>query len=306
MLKSKTMRKRDFIFYLLLLALPLLQFIIFYIGVNFNSILLAFKNIDPTTGKESFIGFENFKRVFFDWKTMPLFDYAFKNSFYIYVLGLIISVPFAIVFSFYIYKKMVCSQIFRVLLFMPSIISPIVLTTMFSLFVESGIPEFIKIITDAQSAPIGLLANPDTTFSTLFLYSMFFGFGTTTLLYVGAMTNISESIVEAAKLDGCGLIQELMHITIPMIYPTLSVFLVTGIAGIFTNQLNLFSFYGKEAEHRYYTMGYYLFVNAMDTTNMYSYPYLSAMGLIITLIVAPITILVHKVLSHFDPAGGKQ
>ena len=36
--------QREFIFYLCLVALPLAQFCIFYIGVNFNSILLTFRN----------------------------------------------------------------------------------------------------------------------------------------------------------------------------------------------------------------------------------------------------------------------
>ena len=301
MFNFKKSRQKDFVFYIGLLALPLLQFLIFYVGVNFNSILLAFKKIDPLTSEEGWVQFDNFKRVFSEWGSMPLFFHAFKNSFILYFCGLIVGISLAILFSYYIYKKMPSSKIFRILLFMPSIVSPMVLTTLFSQFAERGVPAIIKIFTGEM--PMGLLANPDTTMGTLIFYTIFFGFGTSTLLYVGAMGNISESIVEAARLDGCGPMRELFSITIPLIYPTIIVFITTGIAGIFTNQMSLFSFYGKGAEHKYYTMGYYLYVNAMSLSDLYNYPYLAAMGLVITVIVAPVTLVLHRVLSHFDPTA---
>lgn len=299
MFEIKKDRTRDLIFYLGLLILPLLQFSIFYVGVNFNSILLALKKIDPLTGEEGWVGFDNFKRVFQDWKEMPLFSYAFKNSFIVYLCSLLVGISLAVLFSYYIYKKMPTSSFFRILLFMPSIVSPMVLATLFSQFAERGVPACIKMLTGEM--PLGLFSNPNTTMATLIFYTLFFGFGTSTLLYVGAMGNISESIVEAARMDGCGVIRELFSITLPLIYPTLIVFITTGIAGIFTNQMSLFSFYGAGAQHKYYTVGYYLYINSMSLSNLYNYPYLAAMGLVITLIVAPVTLVLHRVLSRFDP-----
>ena len=50
---------RNLLFYSLLLALPLLQFCIFYVGVNLNSVLLAFKTY---TGNNTYawLGLGNF------------------------------------------------------------------------------------------------------------------------------------------------------------------------------------------------------------------------------------------------------
>ena len=44
-------RKQDLIFYIVMLAYPVLQFAIFYIGVNFNSILMAFQYFSGSSGK---------------------------------------------------------------------------------------------------------------------------------------------------------------------------------------------------------------------------------------------------------------
>ena len=53
-------KKKQLIFYICIVALPILQFCVFYIGVNFNSILLAFKTFDADTNKYVFDGFNNF------------------------------------------------------------------------------------------------------------------------------------------------------------------------------------------------------------------------------------------------------
>ena len=54
-------------FYIGFMALPMLQFIIFYIGVNFNSFLLAFRNIvfnSETKRYDYFWTFNNFTNWF--------------------------------------------------------------------------------------------------------------------------------------------------------------------------------------------------------------------------------------------------
>ena len=54
-------RTKQTIFYWSILALPLLQFGIFYVGVNFNSILLSFRDYSVTTaGGYSWVGFDNY------------------------------------------------------------------------------------------------------------------------------------------------------------------------------------------------------------------------------------------------------
>ena len=50
--KKMSMKKSGTLFYVTMIALPLLQFVIFYVIVNFNSILMAFQNYDNSTGKE--------------------------------------------------------------------------------------------------------------------------------------------------------------------------------------------------------------------------------------------------------------
>ena len=87
-------------------------------------------------------------------------------------------------------------------------------------------------------------------------FSAIFGFANV-LMYIGAMSRIPGGVVESAKLDGASPMQEFFKITLPLILPTIMVYVTTGIAGIFTNQVNLYTFFGQASTTQ--TVGYYTF-----------------------------------------------
>lgn len=292
-------RRKDFIFYMCLLIIPLVQFCLFYIGVNFNSILLAFQTFERTTGEYVFVGFDNFRRIITTFTDSSLLSVAFRNSFIVYVINLVLGVTLSILFSYYIYKKKFGSEFFKVILFMPSIISSIAMVTMFKYFAERAIPDFMNTFFNTNME--GLLSNKQYTFGLLVFYSIWIGFGSSILLYTGAMGNISDAVMESAKVEGATMLQELFYIVIPGIWGTLSTFLVVGVAGIFINQLNLYSFFSTTAEPYLYTVGYYLFKDLRSPTTIAEYPYLAAFGLCLTIIVAPVTFLVKRGLEKLDP-----
>lgn len=103
-------------------------------------------------------------------------------------------------------------------------------------------------------------------------------------------------------MDGASPLQEFFKIVLPMIYPTITVFVTVGIAGIFTNQLGLFSFFGSSADVELYTFGYYLYKNVQGAS-VASYPYLSALGLLMTLVAAPITLAARCLMERFGPSA---
>lgn len=285
---SKQKRNR-LLFYISLVGLPSLQFLIFYIVVNFNSIILAFQEYNVDTASFTFHGFENFKSAIENFKTQTFLTAAVENSITLYLFTLLVGIPLAIVFSYYIYKKNFFHGGFKVVLFIPKIVSSVVLVIIFTYVVEEAYPELYNLITGEKTK--GLLANKDTRFGTILFYTLWASFGTQILMYTGAMSGISESIIEAGQIDGIKPIQELIFIVVPMIYNTISTFIIVGVAALFTNQMNLYSFYGGSAEYKLYTLGYYMFSSAQKATSV-ELPYLSAFGLVLTLIAAPISLLV--------------
>ena len=292
--------KSKLIFYICLMAIPMLQFVLFYVGVNFNSLLLAFKSYDYFTGGYSWIGFDNFKLAINSFITETSLISSIKNSLILYVFSVALGITLAVLFSYYIYKRRAFSGVFKVILFMPSILSSVVLVIMFKYFVESAVPIIWENIFNKKVD--GLLQNNNTQFATILFYTIWAGFGAQILLFSGAMNEISPSSIEAASIDGITPLKELWYIVIPLIWPTLVTFLVVGVAGIFTNQMNLFSFYGTEANYNLYTFGYYIYRSMKATsTTIADYPYLSAIGIMLTFVSLPLTFIVRTLSEKFGP-----
>lgn len=302
-IRKKSDRAKN-IFYWSILAFPVLQFVIFYIGVNINSFALAFQEFDLQGGGFVFVGFDefwkNFIAVFQEFQEADYLRQAFANSIIAYLVGLVVGLTLALLFSYYLYKKYAMSNFFKVILFLPFIISSITLVIIYKYFVESAVPEFVLQLTGIEIE--GLLSNLNTEFITILFFSIWTGFGIQTLIYSSAMSSISNEIVDAAKIDGVTPMKEFLYIDIPMIMPTIAVFVVSSTATIFSNQINLYSFYGTDASnYSIWTIGYYMYRGISAATTIGEYPYYAAFGLVMTMITIPITLIVRALMNRVDP-----
>lgn len=295
--KMTVAKKRDLLFYIALMAFPVIQFVVFYIVVNINSITLAFKEYDIAAGKTLFVGFENFKQAFNMITQDSDLVAATGTTFAAFALTFFIGTPLAILFSYYIYKKLPAHKFFRVMLFLPSIISAVVMVTIFQFFVEGAVPEIVNKLFGKEI--VGLIENPNTRFATIIFYNIWISFGVSCLMYSDAMNGIPPDMIEAARMDGATGLKEFWHITLPMVYPTIITFTVVSVAGIFVNQLNLYSFFGNASAVK--TWGYWLYTQTQQATSEADYPILSAMGLLFTVITVPLTLIVKKLLEKFGP-----
>ena len=292
---------RKYAFIISMMIYPAVLFLIFYIGVNLNSFKLAFQKID-LSGVASYNGFNNFKDFFAMLvQSDGMVSRSLINSLKMFSINLVICVPLYIIFSFYIYKKFAMSKIFRAIIMVPAIVSSFVICLLFKKFVELALPSVMSAV-GFENFP-QLLSDPKYTFGTSLFYMIWISFSTALLVYPNAMNSIDDSIIEAAQIDGVNLFQELWYIVLPLIYPTISTFLITGVAAIFVNQGPLVAFYMYDAPPETYNFSYYMLVEVMRNPNSshIKYPLLAAMGIVVTLISAPITYLVKVLLDRRDP-----
>ncbi len=297
-----TARKKDAIFCILMLIYPLLHFFVFYVIVNASSIAMAFEYWED--GKYIFDwGATNFAKLSLNFERDYRFSYMLRNSTIAFLCSILIGETLALLFSFFIYKKIKGSKFFKIVLFLPSIISALVLALIYQFFVENLIPELWNKLFGIQID--GLMTSNNTQFITILVYSVFIGFGPKVLIYSSTMSGINDSIVESAQLDGITFFKEFVHITLPMIFATIETFLVASIATFFTNQLNLFVFLHGEKRAELYTFGYYLFIEAQEAAtslDFSNYPYMALIGIIMSVIAIPVSLTVKKLLEKFGPS----
>ena len=306
---------KDLIFYSLMMIWPVLQFVIFYIGVNANSILLAFQKISyvdpgasgPNGGATiSHISFEQFGKVFTFFGSVSFRNMLWQSIKY-YFYTLVISIPLGLFFAYYIYKKYAGWSMFRSILFLPSILSGVVMGAIFNFFCNDGIVEIVKRITQSDEVFSLLDKNSGKTFGAILFFNLWISFGTSVLMYSNKMSAMDEEISEAAHLDGATGFKEFWYVILPYAYPTLSVFLITGFAQICSNQYNLYNIYGGSADASFTNLGYYLFTKVAGQFGasgggLPKLPFYSAMSVIITVVVIPLTFAVKTAVEKLGPS----
>ena len=278
------------------MAYPVLQFVIFYLFVNFNSVLLSFKDIDVYDYSKYKWTFDNFTRWFKDPTMFDQMIHAAGVSLKVYLITLVVGVPLGLFFSYYIFKKLPAAGFFRVMLFLPSILSSIVLVSIYVSFMNNVLADVFNMDKKID------FFSMDRRFATVMFYNIFIGFATSVLMYANKMSSISTEVIESAHLDGASGFKEFWYIVLPMSFSTVSVFLVTGVAGIFTNQINDFLFFGTTPNNETMTLGYLLYVKTYTAKqNMAEYPTIASLGLMITIVAIPLTFLVKHLLDKYGP-----
>lgn len=275
------------------LAFPLVQFILFYICVNANSLILAFKEYQGDNSY-TFAGLDNFKRVIQTFLSDPMKLTMLKNSL-VMCLFSVAMIFVNIIVTYLLWRKAWGSGFFKVILFMPSIISTIVFVVIFRYVITDALPA----ITHVEK--LGELLSPPEGFYTMLVLSAILGFGPAILVFLGTMSTVDTSLVEYGKIDGMNIVQEFWHLILPHLYSTIVAYVIISLATLFSNYGLIFAFFDANADVSMRTLGYDLFVRVYASVNYYEYPVISATGLLYTVITLPIVFGVRRAMEWLGP-----
>ena len=300
--KINSRKAKQRLFLLSVWIYPAILFFVLYVYVNFNYVTMAFKKYDPTTHQYLWYGFGNFAKFFDTVFHKSDLKYALINSVSVTILSYFIMTPISILVNFAVYKKIFMSEFFKTVFFIPSVIAGIVWIMVYRYFIEYGVPMIVKSFGGNEA--ISLLSKPESAYWTLMVIRFWTGIGSINLVYLGTMSRVPESLIESGKLEVMGMMSELWHITIPMIWPLLSLSFLGLVSSIFLADLGAFSWFGEGVHPRLYTFSYYLFtlvVSRAGVGSLSNYTLAAAAGLTFTVIIAPLTMLVRFLLEKYGP-----
>ena len=294
MKKTVTKRTRQKYFFVYsMLAFALAHFALFWIYVNIDSFALAF--IDKNTGIWN--GLEYFKLFFGDIASGAGSTILSNlgNTLKYFFINTVCQLPLAMFLSYFLYKNILGRGFFMTIFIMPMIISTVVLAAIFQHAVSptGHIGMLYSAITGAED-DFSLLAHVSTSTPTILLFCVWTGFGLNLIMFNGAMTRIPESVVESARIEGIGFWRELFSITVPMIWPTLSILMLLSVTSVFTASGPIILFTG--GKYNTSTIDFWMYVNVvMDK----EYNLASALGMILTLASLPIFLFVSWLRKKF-------
>lgn len=305
--------KQRAIFSLIMLAVPILHFLVFYLYINLSSFALAFQKYEILSGVglvTSFAKLDNFKNALGQLFSINGWS-MIKNSLIFEAINLFFVTPLTLIFSFYIYKKCFMSKFFKVMLFMPYILSEIIVATLYRCMMNDVIPQIMsEWFHVADPTKYQLLTEESTKRGTAIVFNIIMWFGINSLIYSSSMEDVNISMSEAAQLDGANVAQEFIYVTIPTIFPTIVTLFTVALAALFTDQFRMFSLYKYNEVGSLENIGHFLYMEAsrvgkttgggQSTTNN-TYGSLSAMGLLLSFVVIPLTLVTRRLLNKYGP-----
>lgn len=279
------------LFILSAIVLPLINWLVFYIFVNANSFLMAFQK--EVNGKIIFT-FANFELFFNEFsKSTSLIREAFRNTSISFLIStMMMGCGFLV--SFFLYKKILFHKFYRIVFYMPGLIAGTVVSSFFSQFVgvDGPVVKLMMTFNEYEYIP-DLLHNPQFANKTIFINMIVFSFATNMIIWSGAFSRIPDSVIEAGKLDGVNWIQEIYYLTIPMVWPTFALQVILSVCGFFGASGNVFLL--TRGDYGTMTLNCWMYLQTLDKNNdINALNYLSAIGLLLTIVSISISITVRK------------
>ena len=200
---------------------------LFYFYPMIQAFLLSLQSGSGTN--LSFVGLDNYKRVFTD----STFIAAFKNTF----IFLLVQVPIMIILGLFLSVLLNDSTLkfrgfFRIAIFLPCVTSLVAYSVIFKdLFAIDGIVNKLLIQFSLIPEAIHWLTDPLWAKVTIIIAITWRWTGYNMIFYLSALQNVDRSIYEAAKIDGASAFQQFFRITIPMLKPIILFTSITSTIG---------------------------------------------------------------------------
>jgi raffinose/stachyose/melibiose transport system permease protein len=272
--------------YLIMVLMPIVQ-------AAYYS-LFKWNGLEPLT---NFVGLQNYIDAFGN----DLFQGALSHNVMLVVMSLVIQIPISLGLAIFLSQRFPGRTLFRVLFFLPYVISEVVTGILFYLLLQQDGA------VNSQLSALGLdfLVQDWWGNLALVMFTMFFViswkyFGFHMIILLAGLQGIPREVQEAALIDGCGKFQMFRYITLPLIGPTLRISVFLSIIGAIQLFDMVYATTRGGPVHQSDTLSYYMYDFGLGRQQM---GYGSAIAVILFLICFGIALLYQRFVLRRDMDG---
>lgn len=286
---------------LYVMMLPMVLFFIIFLYKPMPGLVIAFKDFSPFKGTwdSPWIGFDHFVEFF----TGPYAFRVIKNTLVISLTSLVFGFPAPIILALLLnelrakrFKKLV-----QTVSYVPHFISVVVICGLVVNFLSPSSGIVNTMIKQLGGEPIYFLSKPEWFVPIYTLMNIWKSTGYGAIIYIAALTSISEDLYEAARVDGAGRWMQLIHVTLPALVPTIMVMLLINLGNI----LNV----GYESIILLYNPAIYETSDVISTfiyrTGLSEgrYDYATAIGLVNSVVAFALVVSANKLSNRLTQTG---
>ncbi|MED1205969.1 ABC transporter permease [Heyndrickxia acidicola] len=203
---------------LYLFVLPAIVLLIIFKYIPMYGAIIAFKDFSPLLGilHSPWIGFQNFAKFM----STPDFMNLLENTLKLSVFGLLFGFPVPIILALMLnrIRSIALKKNIQLILYAPNFISVVVVVGIVFIML-SPVGPINHIISFFGGKTIDFMTDPGY-FRSIYIISDIWQFaGWASVVYLAALTNVSQDLIDAAKIDGANIIKQIIHIELPTIKP---------------------------------------------------------------------------------------
>lgn len=218
-------------FWKYVLILPILVYLALFCYKPMYGLVIAFKNYKPARGiwGSKWVGFTWFETFFKD----PYFFRLLRNTFRLSAYSILFGFPAPIILALLLnevsnnkFKRTV-----QTITYMPYFISLVVACSIIKIYCQAdGLFSQIGMFFGAPAQ--NLLIDPNKFTPIYVISGIWQNIGWNSIIYLAALSGIDQEQYEAARIDGANRFQQVLHITIPGILPTIMILFIMRMGSI--------------------------------------------------------------------------
>ncbi|MBX4867299.1 MULTISPECIES: carbohydrate ABC transporter permease [Rhizobium] len=210
---------------LILLVPALAIYAVFALYPMLNVVILSFQKWNGLDPNRQFVGIANYSAIF---TKDPVFWVAFRNTVIWTAMSLIFPPMVGLLLALSLNQKIFGRNGLRAIFYLPVIIAPIAVATMWKWMYDPFFGLFAQLLTSwgMQGWIKDWLGNRDIALYSVFVAYLWQTVGFSMVLFLAGLQNVSQTLVEAARIDGAGRWAVFKHVTLPALRPTITIVLV--------------------------------------------------------------------------------
>jgi putative aldouronate transport system permease protein len=230
--------KRNKVMFLMLL--PTLVFFAVNSYAPMAGVYAAFTKFEFPKGifASPFVGMRNFE---FLWKSNILLKITTNTILYnlaFIVIGNALQILMAILLSYVLnrfYRRLTQS-----LMFLPYFVSFVLIGVLTYNILNYEMGSFNTVLRGLKMAPVDFYNDPSLWPFIIMIAYLWKNVGYGTVIYLAAIMGINDELYEAAEIDGANVFQQIRHITLPQLTPTMIILFLLSLGQIMRGQFDLF------------------------------------------------------------------
>jgi raffinose/stachyose/melibiose transport system permease protein len=213
---------------LILLAPALAVYCVFAVYPMLNVVVLSFMRWNGLTAARHFVGLENYVTVF---TQDPVFWTAVRNTVLWTAMSVVFPPTIGFLLALSLNQNVPGRGPLRALFYMPVIIAPIAVATMWRWMYDPFFGLFNAVLTalGLQGLIQDWLGDRDIALYSMFVAYLWQTVGFSLVLFLAGLQNVSPTLVEASRVDGASRFQVFRYVTLPALRPSITIVLILSI-----------------------------------------------------------------------------